>query len=82
MYRTQIRAAVLAGALLLTTLVTAGPAMAYIVPRPPVPTVEQTDEDGTTPGYCPLRRVGTQLVRCDDLTGNGVAAPAHVTKWG
>jgi hypothetical protein len=24
---------------------------------------------------CPLERVGTQYVRCDDLTGNGVPAP-------
>jgi hypothetical protein len=29
-------------------------------------------------GRCPLRRVGTQFVRCDNLTGNGVAAPAWV----
>lgn len=32
----------------------------------------------TTDGRCPLRRVGSQLVRCDNLTGNGVAAPAWV----
>lgn len=25
---------------------------------------------------CPLQRVGTQFVRCDNLTGNGVPAPA------
>lgn len=25
---------------------------------------------------CPLARVGTQYVRCDNLTGNGVPAPA------
>ncbi len=29
-------------------------------------------------GPCQLERLGTQFVRCDDLTGNGVAAPAHV----
>jgi hypothetical protein len=27
---------------------------------------------------CPLRRVGTQFVRCDDLTGNNVPAPAYI----
>jgi hypothetical protein len=27
---------------------------------------------------CPLQRVGTQFVRCDDLTGNGVPAPGYV----
>ena len=29
-------------------------------------------------GNCALARVGTQLVRCDNLTGAGVAAPAWV----
>jgi hypothetical protein len=27
---------------------------------------------------CQLARVGTQFVKCDDLTGNGVPAPAWV----
>jgi hypothetical protein len=27
---------------------------------------------------CPLRRVGTQLVRCDYLTGGGFTAPLSV----
>ena len=27
---------------------------------------------------CPLERIGDQLVRCDNLTGNGVPAPQHV----
>lgn len=29
-------------------------------------------------GGCPLERVGTQYVRCDANTGNGVPAPAWV----
>ncbi len=29
-------------------------------------------------GRCGLARVGTQYVRCDNLTGNGVAAPGWV----
>ena len=40
-----------------------------------------TTSSTTTPvneGQCPLRRIGTQYVRCDNLTGNGVAAPAWV----
>jgi hypothetical protein len=28
--------------------------------------------------YCPLTRIGTQFVRCDNLTGNGVPAPSWV----
>lgn len=31
-----------------------------------------------TVGQCHLERVGTQFVRCDDLTGNGVPAPAWI----
>lgn len=30
---------------------------------------------------CPLRRLGTQLIRCDMLTGAGVAAPALIPEW-
>jgi hypothetical protein len=29
-------------------------------------------------GNCPLQRIGTQLVRCDNLTGGGVTAPVWV----
>lgn len=29
-------------------------------------------------GHCPLTRVGTQFVRCDNLTGAGVPAPPWV----
>lgn len=31
-------------------------------------------------GECLLQRVGTQFVRCDNLTGNGVPAPAHISQ--
>ncbi|MDJ0335993.1 hypothetical protein QMG83_12225 [Salinibacterium sp. G-O1] len=30
------------------------------------------------PGGCPLTRVGTQFMRCDNLTGAGVRAPAWI----
>jgi hypothetical protein len=33
-------------------------------------------------GACQLLRVGTQFVRCDNLTGNGVAAPAWIPSAG
>lgn len=45
------------------------------------PSTPNTTSSTTTPvneGRCALRRVGTQYVRCDNLTGNGVAAPAWV----
>ena len=29
-------------------------------------------------GHCSLARVGTQFVKCDDLTGNGVSAPSWI----
>ena len=36
----------------------------------------EANSDDTT--NCPLQRVGTQLVRCDNLTGNGVSGAASV----
>ena len=40
-------------------------------PGPPV-------ADGGHGSACSLERVGTQFVRCDDLTGNGVPAPGYI----
>jgi hypothetical protein len=34
-----------------------------------------TDDKANSYQYCPLTRIGTQLVRCDNLTGAGVPAP-------
>jgi hypothetical protein len=31
-----------------------------------------------SPRRCPLRRIDRQLVRCDNLTGAGVAAPLFI----
>lgn len=60
--------ALLAFALLATTAV---PSSA----KPdPGPMLERT----STSTSCSLQRVGTQFVRCDDLTGNGVPAPEWV----
>ena len=33
---------------------------------------------GESSSSCSLERVGTQYVKCDDLTGNGTAAPGWV----
>ena len=74
MYRNQIRSAVLAGGLLVTTLVTTGPATASPEAGNPV----RTDRAAMKPFTCELQRVGTQLVRCDDLTGAGATAPTYV----
>jgi len=49
----------------------AGPATARTDPGPPLANVGHV-------GQCLLERVGTQYVRCDDNTGNGVPAPAWV----
>ena len=39
-----------------------------------IPAPEDTSAP-TTYADCPLERIGTQLVRCDNLTGAGVEAP-------
>ena len=47
------------------------------------PSSARQDAGEPTPGFgdagsCLLERVGTQFVRCDDNTGNGVPAPAWI----
>jgi hypothetical protein len=39
-------------------------------------TVPNTDH--VKPAQCPLRRIGSQLVRCDTLTGAGATAPTWI----
>jgi hypothetical protein len=46
------------------------PAQASPIPNQPTPS--------TSAGSCPLARVGTQFVRCDNLTGAGVRAPQWI----
>ncbi|TDT85912.1 hypothetical protein DFO47_101331 [Arthrobacter sp. AG258] len=36
------------------------------------------DNPLTTYVDCPLERIGSQLVRCDNLTGTGAEAPAWI----
>lgn len=78
------RLVVIAGALAAIPLA-AGPATARPDPGPalPAPTAPAfapvaLKMTPPTPGHCLLERVGTQLVRCDDLTGNGVPAPGYI----
>jgi hypothetical protein len=42
------------------------------------PTTPDPLPSGASAGNCPLTRVGTQFVRCDNLTGAGVSAPPWV----
>jgi hypothetical protein len=59
-------------AVILLLVLGASPASAHVDPGQDVRT--HTDP----PSSCPLERVGTQFVKCDDLTGNGVPAPAYI----
>jgi hypothetical protein len=77
MYRNQIRAAALATGLLFTTLATGQTASAQDDPGP-TPSVT-TQKAGLE---CPLRRVDTHFVRCDDLTGAGATAGSHIPQRG
>ena len=64
------RLVAIAGATLIV-LAGAGPAAARPDAGPALAAVGYTTE-------CPLERVGTQFVRCDVNTGNGVPAPAWI----
>jgi hypothetical protein len=68
-FRHQLAAA----AALVVIGLTALPATARPDPGEPLDAPVATQETN-----CALARVGTQFVKCDDLTGNGVAAPATV----
>ena len=66
-----------ASAAALVLLIGATPAAARPDAGTPV-TSAASATTSTDDGRCPLQRIGTQLVRCDNLTGNGVAAPGGV----
>jgi len=62
-------------------VVLAGGALAVLTVGPTA--VARPDDDyllreATPVKVCPLERLGDQFVRCDNLTGAGVAAPAFV----
>ena len=75
MNRTQLlaRYAAAAAAATLLTGLAATSAAARPDPGEPIPVRFSSYERD-----CPLSRVDTQLVRCDNLTGAGVTAPASV----
>lgn len=52
------------------------PAAARPDPGPP-----RSDPTPQYPVNCPLERIGTQFVRCDNLTGAGVPAPSWVPEY-
>ena len=56
------------------TSLSAAPASAVMLHDPSV-TAQRAAQGSTTNHNGWLQRVGTQLVRCDNLTGNGVQAP-------
>ena len=61
-------------ATLLLAAISAAPASAGPLHDPILP-APSASASGSNNHTCWLQRVGTQLVRCDNLTGNGVAAP-------
>ena len=69
--RHGLRAAILAVTALTVLGLGAAPATAQQDRGPAAPRIGHEDE-------CFLERVGTQYVRCDDNTGNGVPAPVWV----
>ncbi len=66
-------------ATLLATALSAGQATAVMLHDPALP-YPSTSAYTPTREPCWLSRVGTQFVRCDNLTGNGVRAPRWVTQ--
>lgn len=58
-------------AVLVALLAASGPAVAKPDPGPSAGAAHLI----STPARCPLSRIDTQLVRCDNLTGAGVEAP-------
>jgi hypothetical protein len=64
--------ALVASAAALLAVLAAAPASARPEPAPAPAVVQPADAP------CLLERVGTQFVRCDDLTGAGVPAPSFI----
>lgn len=65
-----------------TGLAVAALFVAVVVPAPAFARQDPGTAGGTIPVLtgpnCALTRIGTQLTRCDSLTGAGVAAPSWV----
>ncbi len=50
----------------------------HLSAAPQGPLRDWSAADATSGSTCPLRRVATTFVRCDDLTGNSVPAPTWI----
>lgn len=75
--KTHRRALAVAAAALVTLGLSAGPTFASPDPGPPIVPAGAVASSGEW-GGCSIARVGDQYSACDNLTGNGVAAPAWV----
>jgi hypothetical protein len=73
---TSFRSARALTAIALASMMLAGGSPATAIPDPG-PVWPETSSANRL-GSCALERVGHQLVRCDDLTGAGVPAPASI----
>jgi hypothetical protein len=64
----------------LTAVLLLGTGVAPAVARQDPGTPAHTTPSVSVLSYrnCPLTRIGTQFVRCDNLTGAGVSAPSFV----
>lgn len=77
--RKTTRFAGLVFASLAVALAASSPAYARLDPGGPIVDEQTTLSTVTTDtSTCSLARIGTQLVRCDSLTGAGVEAPSWV----
>lgn len=81
MFHSQIqpRALAVTAAALFTLTLCAAPSFASQDAGPPiVPATATATDDDRDRDRCSIARVGDQYVACDNLTGNGVPAPAWV----
>lgn len=74
---TRRQAAATAGLVVFAVLGTPGAAVAQ--PEAGTSVRAASTSAATTTG-CPLRRLGNHMVRCDSLTGAGVAAPGWMAE--
>lgn len=54
----------------------------FLIPLPDAASTGYDDNVLNTYVDCPLERIGSQLVRCDNLTGAGVDAPYWIPEQG
>ena len=74
----QLRRWRIATAAAILTMLAGSVAVRGGVPSRPNPAPHRSIASPDSPRRCPLRRIDRQLVRCDNLTGAGVAAPLSI----